>query len=35
MLIPYDVIVLDWTLPDGDGVGLLRTLRGRACALPI
>ena len=35
LLIPYDVIVLDWTLPDGDGVGLLRTLRGRGLRTPV
>jgi len=33
--IGYDVIVLDWMLPDTDGVTVCRTLRGRGCAVPI
>ncbi|MBU6444404.1 MAG: response regulator [Alphaproteobacteria bacterium] len=32
---PYDLIVLDLGLPDGDGLTLLRTLRGRAEAVPV
>ena len=33
--IPYDVIVLDWMLPDVDGVSVCRTLRSRGVAVPI
>jgi DNA-binding response OmpR family regulator len=35
LLIPYDVIVLDWMLPDGDGVGLLRQWRARGMRSPV
>jgi DNA-binding response OmpR family regulator len=34
-LIAYDVIVLDWMLPDGDGVGLLRQWRARGFRTPV
>jgi DNA-binding response OmpR family regulator len=33
--IPYDVIVLDWMLPDVDGVSVCRTLRSRGVGVPI
>ncbi len=32
---PYDLLILDWMLPDGDGVALCRTLRQRGATLPI
>jgi two-component system OmpR family response regulator len=32
---PYDVIVLDRVLPDGNGVDLIRALRARAIATPV
>jgi DNA-binding response OmpR family regulator len=31
----YDVIVLDWLLPDRDGIGVCRGLRARGFATPI
>jgi len=31
----YDVVVLDWLLPDGDGIELCRTLRARGVDTPI
>lgn len=31
----YDLLVLDLGLPDGDGVSLIRSLRGRKAQLPI
>lgn len=31
----YDLYVLDYMLPDGDGLALLRELRGGGCAVPI
>lgn len=33
--IPYDVIVLDWMLPDQDGVALLRAWRQRGLRTPV
>jgi two-component system OmpR family response regulator len=33
--IPYDVIVLDWMLPDIDGVRVCRELRARGVPIPI
>ncbi len=33
--IGYDVIVLDWMLPDTDGITVCRTLRSRGCSVPI
>ena len=33
--IPYDVIVLDWMLPDVDGVRVCRELRSRGVSVPI
>ncbi len=33
--VPYDVVVLDWGLPDGDGVSLLRTWRARGLQVPV
>ena len=33
--IPYDVILLDWGLPDQDGVSLLRTWRSRGLRTPV
>lgn len=32
--IGYDVLVLDWMLPDGDGLSVLRRLRDRGLATP-
>lgn len=32
---PHDVVVLDWMLPDGDGIELCGTLRKRQDATPI
>lgn len=32
---PYDLIVLDLGLPDGDGLTLIKSLRSRAMAVPI
>ena len=34
-LIPYDVILLDWMLPDGDGLSLLRSWRDRGVETPV
>lgn len=34
-LIAYDVILLDWGLPDGDGLSLLRTLREKGLRTPV
>ncbi len=31
----YDALVLDWMLPDGDGLGLLRALRREGEATPV
>lgn len=35
LLITYDAIILDWMLPDGDGVGLLRQWRARGLRTPV
>lgn len=34
-LVDFDVIVLDWGLPDGDGVSLLRTWRSSGLTTPV
>jgi DNA-binding response OmpR family regulator len=31
----YDLVVLDWTVPDSDGITVCRELRGAGCTLPI
>lgn len=31
----YDLLVLDWMLPGGDGLSLCRELRRRGCATPV
>ncbi|MDB4984847.1 MAG: transcriptional regulator, partial [Myxococcaceae bacterium] len=33
--VPYDVIVLDWGLPDADGVSVLRSLRAGGFTTPV
>jgi len=33
--IPYDLLVLDWMLPDGDGLSLCKELRASGLATPI
>jgi DNA-binding response OmpR family regulator len=33
--VPYDCVVLDWGLPDIDGVALLRAWRGRGVMTPV
>jgi two-component system OmpR family response regulator len=33
--IGYDILVLDWMLPDTDGLDVCRTLRGRGSVIPI
>lgn len=33
--IAYDVILLDWSLPDADGVAVLRTLRATGSTTPV
>lgn len=34
-LVGYDVILLDWGLPDGDGLGLLQSWRGAGLTTPV
>jgi len=34
-LVPYDAIVLDWSLPDVDGLSLLRALRDSGFTTPV
>lgn len=34
-VIAYDLVVLDWMLPEGDGLGVCRALRRRGIAVPI
>jgi DNA-binding response OmpR family regulator len=33
--VAYDVVVLDWMLPDGDGVSVVRQLRQRGLTTPV
>lgn len=35
LAIPYDVILLDWALPDRDGVAVLRDWRARGLSTPV
>ncbi len=32
---PYDVVLLDWALPDGDGISVLRTWRESGVTAPV
>jgi two-component system OmpR family response regulator len=32
---PYDALLVDWQLPDGSGVGWVKTLRDRGVATPV
>lgn len=31
----YDVVILDWMLPEGDGISVCRTLRMAGCMVPV
>jgi DNA-binding response OmpR family regulator len=31
----YDLVVLDWTVPESDGITVCRDLRGAGCTLPV
>jgi len=31
----YELVILDWTLPDGSGIELLRKLRGKGHSMPV
>jgi two-component system OmpR family response regulator len=33
--VPYDVVILDWSLPDADGVSVLRRLRDSGFTTPV
>ncbi len=33
--VPYDLLILDWSLPDADGVSVLRRLRGSGFTVPV
>lgn len=33
--VAYDLLVLDWMLPDGDGLAVCRALRADGCATPV
>lgn len=35
LLLPYDICVLDWMLPDLDGLAILRQWRARGLTLPV
>lgn len=35
LALDYDVAILDWSLPDADGLTVLRTWRSRGCAMPV
>ena len=32
---PFDLVVLDWMLPDRDGLDILRQLRASGCRVPV
>jgi DNA-binding response OmpR family regulator len=33
--LPYDLVILDWMLPEVDGLSVCRTVRARGCQVPI
>ena len=35
LALDYDVAILDWSLPDADGLTVLRTWRARGCTMPV
>ncbi len=35
LALDYDVAILDWSLPDADGLTVLRAWRARGCTMPV